>query len=257
MNIGAIVQARISSTRLPGKVLLPLEGKPVLWHVLKRLQYAKKVGTVVLATSDAPEDRKLKEIADALEVPAYFGSLEDVLSRYYYAAKQYNIDTIVRITADCPMIDPGVVDEVIRGFLDGGYDYYGLSGSFPDGLDTAVFSFALLEIMFNEAILPSDREHVGATFIRKNRGRFKIGGYEKFSGKGHYRWTIDEPADYEFLKKVFHDLYSPEKPFLYKDVLELLKKKPELQKINSKIIRNEGYLKSLKKDKEFDEKGKK
>ena len=157
MKIGAIVQARLSSARLPGKVVLPLVGKPVLWHVLHRLQYCKKLDIIVLATSTNEEDKALKNIADSLNIPTFFGDLEDVLSRYYHAAKKYQLDTIVRITADCPMIDPGIVDEVIDGFIKGGYDCYELYGAFPDGLDTSVFSFKALEMAFKEADLLSHR----------------------------------------------------------------------------------------------------
>ncbi len=248
---GAIVQARLSSTRLPGKVILPLEGKPVLWHVLNRVRCAKSLEVVVLATSASPEDVPLKAIADEFGIPTFFGSLNDLLSRYYHAALQYGVDPIVRVTADCPMIDPEIIDEVVRHFFDGNYDYFGLSGSFPDGLDTTVYSFKALQAAFNEARLPSEREHVGAGFFERNSERFKIGGYEKFSGKAHYRWTIDEAEDYEFLKVVFKALYAEGRPFSYRDVFDYLKRYPETQKINAHIVRNEGYLKSLREDEMF------
>jgi spore coat polysaccharide biosynthesis protein SpsF (cytidylyltransferase family) len=251
MKIGAIVQARLSSARLPGKVVLPLVGKPVLWHVLHRLQYCKKLDIIVLATSTNEEDKALKNIADSLNIPTFFGDLEDVLSRYYHAAKKYQLDTIVRITADCPMIDPGIVDEVIDGFIKGGYDCYELYGAFPDGLDTSVFSFKALEMAFKEADLLSHREHVGAGFFTRNKDRLKVGGYEKFKDKREYRWTIDEPADYKFLKMVFAELCREGEVFSYQDVFGLLKRRPELSEINSHIVRNEGFLKSLEKDKKY------
>jgi len=251
MKIGAIVQARLSSIRLPQKVILPLAGKPVLWHVLNRLQYCKELDTVILATSTHKEDRMLKDIADSLGVPTFFGSLGDVLSRYYHAASKYKLDVIVRITADCPMIDPGIVDEVIDGFIKGNYDCYELSGAFPDGLDTSVYSFKALETAFREAELPSFREHVGAGFFSGNKERLKIGGYEKFKDKGNYRWTIDEPADYEFLKEVFRELYKEGKIFSSQDIFELLSRKPQLLDVNSHIMRNEGLLKSLEEDKKY------
>jgi len=240
MNIGAIVQARLSSTRLPGKILLPLSGRSVLWHVLNRLKHATKLDIVVLATSDEPEDRELKKTADELDVPTFFGSLNDVISRYYHAAKEYDIDPIVRITADCPMIDPQIVDEVIDSFIASGYDYHGLAGNFPDGLDTEIASFGAVSAAFHEATLPSEREHFGE-FFRHNSNRFRLGEFKKFSDKGGYRWTIDELADYEFLQAVFKELYKEGEIFSYKDVFELLEKKPELAEINSHIIRNEGY----------------
>ena len=251
MKIGAIVQGRMSSNRLPGKVLLPLAGKPVLWHVLNRLKFCKTLDVIVLATSVSKEDRKLKKVADSLDIPTFFGSLDDVLSRYYLSAKKYKLDTVVRITADCPVIDPHIVDEVVRRFIKGGYDLYGISGNFPDGLDTSVLSFKAIEDAYKKTKLPSDREHVGTTFFRTHKDMFKTGGYEKFKDKGNYRWTLDEPEDYEFLKKVYEALYQEGELFFYQDIFKLLEKKPELMKINSFIGRNEGYAKSLKEDKKF------
>ncbi|MCK4752755.1 MAG: aminotransferase class III-fold pyridoxal phosphate-dependent enzyme [Planctomycetes bacterium] len=250
MNIGAIVQARLSSSRLPAKVLLPLAGKPVLWHVLNRLKHSKRLHTIVLATSTLPEDKKLKEVADEFGIPTFFGSLDDVLSRYYHASRQYKIDPVIRITADCPMIDPEIVDEVIEHFLEQPYDYYSLYGNFPDGLDTEIIKFDALRTAFEEAKLPSEREHIGE-FFKSNRDRFRTGVFEKFSDKSNYRWTLDEPEDNEFLKKVFGELYTEGEVFSYRDVFELLEKRPELLEINSHIIRNEGYQKSLQEDKKF------
>lgn len=250
MKIGAIVQARLNSKRLPGKVLLPLSGKPVLWHVLNRLRHAKTLETIVLATSNSPEDRMLKEVADELNIPTFFGSLDDVLSRYYNAAKEYGIDPIVRITADCPLIDPEILDETIEKYISGSYDWYGLKGAFPDGLDIDIFSFKAISIAFNEAKLNSEREHVGVGFFARNSQRFKIGGYEKFHDKGHYRWTLDEPKDYEFLKIIYSRLYREGSVISYRDVFDLLEKEPSLLSMNSHIVRNEGYLRSLKEDEE-------
>lgn len=249
--IGAIVQARLGSKRLQGKVMLPLAGEPVLWHVLKRLQYCRKLDIIILATSTNKEDRALKKIADELKIPTFFGSLNDVLARYYLAAKKYRLDAIVRITADCPVIDPFIIDEVVTGFLEGEYDCYQLAGAFPDGLDTCIITFDALEMAFKEAKLPSDREHVGTTFFRQNKDRFRIGDYEKFKDKENYRWTLDEPEDCEFLKIVFDELYEKEKIFTTQDIFRLLEKKPELARINSHIVRNEGYLKSIKEDQKY------
>lgn len=251
MKVGAIVQARLSSERLPKKVLLPLSGRPVLWHVLNRLQRCRRLDLVVLATSTKKEDKALKKISDSLSAPIFFGSLNDVLSRFYYAAKKYRFDAIVRVTADCPLIDPVIVDEVIEKFIEGGFDFYELCGEFPDGLDVSIFAFNALEYAFKNARMPSDREHVAAVFFRSNKGKLKVGGYEKFKEKGNYRWTLDEPRDYEFLQKVFAELYKENGTFYYQDVFDLLDRKPELAEINSGIIRNEGLLKSLEEDKQY------
>lgn len=250
-KIGVIVQARLSSVRLPNKVLLPLAGKPVLWHIFNRLSYCQKVDLIILATSTKKEDKQLKKIADLFTIPTFFGSLNDVLARYYQAAKKFRLNTIVRITGDCPLIDPEIVDEIIDKFYQKEYDYYGLSGSFPDGLDVTVYSFNALEKAYQEAKLPSDREHVGGTFFKQNKNRFKTGGYVKFKNMDHCRWTLDESKDYQFLKIIFANLYQENKIFLTKDILKLLKKNPQLKKINEHIIRNEGYLKSLIEDRKF------
>ena len=244
MKVVAIIQARMSSTRLPGKVLMPLAGKPVLAHVVQRTQACRKVDEVVVATSTDLSDDTIEQWCADNQVSYYRGSLNDVLDRYYYAAKLHGADAIVRITADCPAIDPHTVDEVIQGFIDGGYAFYGLSGEFPDGLDCTVFSFKAIEQAWREAKLPSEREHVGP-YIEKNPQLFKSGGLKKYTGLSHMRWTLDEPRDYQFLCQVFDQLVLQDKLFNAEDVLRILKDQPELQTINQTIVRNEGYLKSL------------
>lgn len=247
MKVIAIIQARMSSARLPGKVLMPLVGKPVLEHVVNRMQACKTISEVVVATSIDQTDDAIQAWCDQAAVSYYRGSLEDVLDRYYQAAKIYQADAIVRITADCPAIDPTIVDEVVTGFLAGGYEFYGLSGEFPDGLDCTVFAFSALERAWREARLQSEREHVGP-YIEKHPELFKSGGLQKFTGLSHHRWTLDEPRDYEFLQAIFAHLYRERTPFLASEVLSLLEEEPVLMGINSNIIRNEGYLKSLMKD---------
>ena len=244
MKVVAIIQARMSSTRLPGKVLMPLAGKPVLAHVVQRSQACRKVDEVVVATSTDLSDDAIEQWCAYNQVHCYRGSLNDVLDRYYQAAKLHGANVIVRITADCPAIDPHTVDEVIQGFIQGGFEFYGLSGEFPDGLDCTVFSFRAIEKAWQEAKLPSDREHVGP-YIEKNPQLFKSGGLKKYTGLSHMRWTLDEPRDYEFLSQVFDQLAHQEKLFTAEDVLALLHEHPEIQTINQTITRNEGYLKSL------------
>lgn len=250
-NIVAIIQARMSSTRLPGKVLMPLAGKPVLEHVVSRIRACKTITKVVVATSIDHADDAIQAWCEKEEVSHYRGSLEDVLDRYYQTAKIHKADAVVRITADCPAVDPTIVDEVVKDFLAGGYDYYGLSGEFPDGLDCTVFSFAALECAWREAKLKSEREHVGP-YIENHRELFKTGGLKKFAGLSHHRWTLDEPRDYKFLQAIFSRLYRAGAPFLAPEVLALLDKEPELMTINGNIVRNEGYLKSLAEDRRSD-----
>ena len=161
MKVVAIVQARMNSSRLPGKVMMQLVNKPVLEHVVERLSYCKLIEKIVVATSNESSDDQVKDYCVNNKIDFYRGSLVDVLDRYYHAAKIYNAKAILRITCDCPVIDPVVVDAVITGYLSGEYDSYGLGGKFPDGLDCTVYSFSSLEKAWQEARLKSEREHVG------------------------------------------------------------------------------------------------
>jgi spore coat polysaccharide biosynthesis protein SpsF len=246
----AIIQARMCSSRLPGKVLMDISGKSLLWHVINRIKHCEKVDTVVVATTNKPEDHAIIKLAAGAGVESFAGSEDDVLDRYYQAAKMFNADSIVRITADCPVIDPQIVDEVINEYLEKGYDICGLSGSFPDGLDVGIFSFETLEDAWTNAKLPSEREHV-CPYMLNHPERFKLGEYVKFKDFGHHRWTIDEENDLQFIREIYSRLYKPGKIFITDDILNLLEREPELVKINNGIIRNEGYIKSLKQDEEF------
>ena len=247
MKVVAIIQARMSSSRLPGKVLLPLVNKPVLAHIVERLSYCRMIHEVVVATSIEPSDDLIADYCRKSKVVFYRGSLEDVLDRYYQAAKIRDADVIVRITGDCPVIDPIVLDAVIAGFLSGDYDFYGLGGNFPDGLDCTVFSFSAIKTAWSDANLKSEREHVGP-YIENNPHLFKNGALELFQGLGHVRWTLDEPVDYELLVKIFDQLYRPNAPFLTHEILQLFQTQPKLLTINSQIVRNSGYKKSLRED---------
>jgi spore coat polysaccharide biosynthesis protein SpsF len=251
MNTVAIVQARMGSTRLPGKILKPLAGNPALWHLIERLRYSKRLQDIVIATTVNGEDDIVVELCKENQVKWFRGSENDVLDRYYQAAKAYDADPIVRITADCPVIDPVIVDEVIEGFFQGQYDVYGLGGEFPDGLDCVLYSFRVLEDLWKNTELPSDREHVGATYIKNHTEKYKIGTYEKFKGLSHHRWTLDEEADLLFLQAIYDRIYRQGQIFATQDILDLLEREPHLMEINSGIVRNEGYLKSLKEDERF------
>jgi len=244
MNVVAIIQARMSSSRLPGKVLMPLAGRPVLEHVVNRVKACRTISEVVVATSTDESDDAISSWGQEAGIPVYRGSLQDVLDRYYQAAKLFHADAVVRITADCPALDPSIVDEVVSGFLAGNYDFYGLGGEFPDGLDCTVFAFSALERAWKEAKLDSEREHVGP-YIENHPELFRNGAFYKFKGLGHHRWTLDEPRDYAFLQEIFSRLFQEGRQFSSGDVLELLEKEPELLGINNTIIRNEGYLKSV------------
>jgi len=250
MKATAIIQARMGSTRLPGKILEKLAGKTALEHLIERLGYARKLQQIVLATTLDPKDDVVEKFCTERNILCFRGSENDVLDRYYQAALRFGADPVVRVTADCPVIDPRIVDELIDGFKAGNYDVYGLGGEFPDGLDCTVFSFRALEKTWREANLPSEREHVGP-YMSHHPELFKNGAYIKYTGLAHHRWTLDEPRDLVFLQAIYERLYQPGKLFVTEDILELLAREPHLAAINSDIIRNEGYLKSLRKDAEY------
>jgi spore coat polysaccharide biosynthesis protein SpsF len=249
MRIVGIIQARMSSRRLPNKVLLPLAGEPVLAHVVKRTRACPLIDEVWVATSTEASDNPIEDWARGFGVRCARGSLNDVLDRYVQTARVAKADAVVRITADCPALDPQVLTEVLEEFSSGPYDLYGLSGEFPDGLDCSVFSIKALERAWAEAKLPSEREHVGP-YIEKHPELFRLGGLNKFDGMqmGHHRWTLDEPEDYELLTKIF-DSFAPGAIFRAEDILDLLRINPDWLKINKKIGRNEGYARSLQEDK--------
>lgn len=238
----------MSSTRLPGKVLLPLADKPVLHHVVSRIKKCRTINKVVVATSSDISDDVIQNYCEQSNIDFYRGHLSDVLDRYYQCAHMLNAHNIVRITSDCPAIDPIIVDAVVTGFLAGNYDYYGLSGEFPDGLDCEVISFAALHNAWENATLPSDREHVCPYLYSTAKNSFKIGGLEIFKKLGGIRLTLDEPSDYKLLKLIFEDLYHKNEIFLINDILDLLQKNPSWLNLNSSIIRNQGYEISLQND---------
>ncbi len=245
MSVVAIVQARMGSSRLPAKVLRPLAGEPVIGHVVKRLRHCRRLDGIVVATSTLPADDAIAQWCAAHEVACFRGSHEDVLDRYYQAALTHAVDVVVRITADCPLIDPEVVDEVVEKFFSGPYDSCWLGGEFPDGLDCQVFAFEAIARAWREATLPSEREHVGPFIEKTHAHLFNNAVLHKFTGLAHHRWTLDEPRDYDFLCAVFDRLQDGHRVFLTQDVLTLLQQEPGLMDINAQIPRNQGYQNSL------------
>lgn len=249
MAIHAIIQARTGSTRLPGKVLMELGGKPVLQNVIERVKRSKLIDSIVIATTKDRADAPIINIADTSRVEYFRGSTEDVLDRYFQAAKKFRSDQIVRITSDCPLIDPGVIDLVIKQHLSENNDYTSnaLIPSFPDGLDTEIFRFSVLEQSWREAKIPYQREHA-TQYITKNPQLFKLGNLLDKVDNSSKRWTLDELADYEFINIIYNELKHQGNTFTQNDVLKLLSRKPEIESINSHIGRNEGLLKSMRKD---------
>lgn len=240
----------MGSTRLPGKAMTDIFGKPMLWRVIERVKKAKKIDRVVVATTDKEEDQTIIKLAEKMGVESFAGSENDVLDRYYRAAKKYGAKIIVRITSDCPLIGPEIIDRAIKSFLESKVDYLStgrLKSTFPEGLDTEVFSFYALEKAWREAKLPSEREHV-TPYIWKNPRTFKIKTIKNDRDLSYMRWTVDEEKDLNFVREIYKRLYKKNKIFRTENILNLLKKEPELMEINKGIIRNEGYFKSLRED---------
>ena len=251
MKILAILQARMSSSRLPGKILKPILGKPMLTLQIERVLRARCIDSLIVATSTDPSDNPVEELCQDLGVECFRGSLDNVLDRYFQAAKHYKAQNLVRLTGDCPLADPDVIDEAIQYFLDHDFDYVTNGGdepTFPDGLDVEVLKFSALKAAWENATQPSDIEHV-TPYITKQPEEFKLGVFKGHPDRSHMRWTVDAPRDFEFVYRVYQELYPVNPQFGTDDILDLLQRKPEIGQINSDIERNEGLKKSLAIDK--------
>jgi spore coat polysaccharide biosynthesis protein SpsF len=246
----AILQARYSSSRLPGKVLKPILGKPMLLRQIERLSNSEMIDKLVVATSDDTSDDAIEKMCLNNNVEVFRGSLDNVLDRFYQCTKFYRPDHIVRLTGDCPLADWQIIDDMIQYYLDKKLDYMATSLKFPDGLDAEIMSFQALEEANEKALLPSEREHV-TQYINKRTDRFKNGIFKSNQDLSHLRLTVDEPEDFSLVEEVYRSLYNNNPFFLTHDVLELLEKNPDLVKINSSFARNEGLEESLQEDKEF------
>jgi glutamate-1-semialdehyde 2,1-aminomutase len=241
MNVVAIVQARMESTRLPGKIMSKLNETPLIGILLARLSCSKDVNKIVVATSTDPKNKKLKAYLDKQGFECYFGNQNDVLDRYYNVAKLHKADVVVRITGDCPVVDPKLVDEFIKIFLSEKLDYLSntIEPTYPDGLDIEVISFEALKDCFEKAESSYDREHV-TPFIKNNPKYLKknIKCYNDFS---KLRLTVDEPEDLLLLDKVLK-YFSKDVLFSWLQIIDLWKLKPEMFEINSMYLRNEGSI---------------
>jgi spore coat polysaccharide biosynthesis protein SpsF len=253
-NIVAIIQARIGSTRLPGKVLLKLGERTVLEQVIERVAAAGKVNRVIVATTDQPADLEIVKLCEKKGIGVFVGAENDVLDRFYQAAKLYQADHIVRITADCPLIDPAVINEVIEEHLNSKADYTAntIKETYPDGEDVEVFTFDVLKRVWQEARLASEREHV-TPYIRKHGELFKLISVEYPEDHSAKRWTLDNLEDYKFIKLVYDKLYKRQSLFGMSDVFNLLKDIDEMDAINQHLTRNSGYQKSLQEDVALDQ----
>lgn len=237
-KVVAIIQARMGSTRFPGKILKRVQGKTLLEIQLERLKHSTLIQQIVIATTTQEQDNLVVDLCKQLDIDFYRGSEEDVLSRYYEAAVAFKANVIVRLTSDCPLIDPIIVDEVISSYLSkiDSIDYVSntLERTYPRGLDTEVFSFKALEKTYKEAVLQSDREHVTA-YIYSNPNMFRIDQVKGRDDYGNFRWTVDTPEDFELIHRILKELYGDKKPFYMHDIIELLTRYPDWNDINAHI----------------------
>ncbi|MFH1451235.1 MAG: glycosyltransferase family protein [bacterium] len=238
MNIFAIVQARIGSTRLRGKVLMDISSRPMVWHVIDRLRTAKRITDVILAIPDTQENDVLADFAKNNQIKYFRGDENNVLSRYYAAAKEFNVDIVVRVTSDCPMIDPQIVDQVVEACLLPGVDFSSnfINRLFPRGADAEAFYFSALEKVWQEARETYQREHV-TPYIYENPQLFKIQSVEPKDELRNpdLRLTVDTQPDLDLAREIYKRLYIPGEIFSIEEVIALLDKEPQLKEINKEI----------------------
>ena len=236
MKIVAIVQARMGSSRLPGKVLKDLRGAAVLDRVLNRLGRSRLIQESLVATTVEPADDAIVEHCERTGRKVFRGSEQDVLDRYYQAAKYVNADVVVRITSDCPVIDPEVTDATVHAFLDRHADYASnvLVRTYPRGLDTEVMTVQALERAWRESNKPHQREHV-TPYIYENPSEFKLHGIENDTDCSRHRWTVDTPEDLELLRAIY-ERFGGRDDFGWREVLKLVESDPSLAEINRNIV---------------------
>lgn len=250
--IYAVVQARMGSSRLPSKVMLILCDRPVLWHVVNRVGKSQRIDRTIVATSGSKDNDVIREFCLDNGIECFSGNENDVLDRYYQAMKYAGVkddDLVVRITADCPLIDPVVIDEVIEHHLRKNADYTSncIEPTFPDGLDCEVFNASVLRQAWANARLQSEREHV-TLYIRNHPELFKVESYKANKDFSNLRWTLDEQEDYQLIEQIYCELYADNGEFGMQDILRLFEATPSLALVNSRYTRNEGLAKSLRED---------
>lgn len=238
MKIGAIIQARMGSTRLPEKVMKTLQGKTVLEHVIERVKQSKLIDEIIIATTAHERDAVIESEALRCGVKAFRGSEDDVLSRYYYAAKENNLDVVIRITSDCPLIDPRIINDIVFFYKTNNYDIITNAGSderkrtYPRGLDVEIFSFDILENAYNNASEKYQREHVTPYIYEVTQNKFF---YKNQNDYSKYRWTLDTEEDFELIKEIYKTLYKGVHDFYLDDIISLINEQPRLELINAHI----------------------
>ncbi|WP_430788226.1 cytidylyltransferase domain-containing protein [Virgibacillus flavescens] len=238
MKVAAIIQARMGSTRLPGKVLKKVLKKPLLAYQLERVQRSNYLNEILVATTDQNKDDAIVSFCQNYGLSVFRGSETDVLTRYYNAADYVKADVIVRLTSDCPLIDPNQIDKVIERYHSHNHPLQYVSNTLkrtlPRGMDTEVFSIQALQKAYEKAESKTDREHV-TRYIVNNPQLFKLSNVSNSINYSHHRWTVDTIEDFSLIKKIIETLYPAHPFFSLEDVIELLEKNPKWQLINSHV----------------------
>jgi spore coat polysaccharide biosynthesis protein SpsF len=237
-----IVQARMASTRLPGKIMKQVLDKALLEYQIERLRRVKQADKLVIATTDQGREQPIVALCKRLGTDCFQGSENDVVSRYYGAATKYGADIVVRITSDCPLIDPAVVDGVIEHFQRHHSEVDYVSNSFPEltyprGMDTEVFSYRALKEAYQEAVDQPEREHV-TIFIKRRPERYRIANLPYRQDVSRHRWTVDTPEDLELITRILTAIYPNNPRFTLEDCLDLLERHPEWKRINAQVQQN-------------------
>ncbi len=241
MRLLAVVQARLGSSRLPGKVLLPVNDKPMLAAMLRRVRAAQLPFELCVATTNAPEDDPIVELCASLHVRCFRGHSTDLLERHYMAAREVCADAIAKIPSDCPLIDPAVIERVLSHYVKNANDFDYVSNlhpaTYPDGNDVEVMGFDVLQAAYREARRPFEREHT-TPYLWERPERFRIGNVVWETGLDYsmsHRFTLDYLEDYQFIKAVFYELGGSSTPFTLSDILRLLEQKPEIAQLNARF----------------------
>ncbi len=258
----AIIQARMSSVRLPRKVLRKIGNEPMLYHVINQVRGSKLIRDVIVVTTTMPQDDAIVKYCKKNNIKYFRGSSADLLDRYYKCAKKFGIDPIVRITSDCPLIDPRVVDKAITKFLKGSFDYVAnnlekYNGkrdnspcNFPEGMTVEASSFEAVEHAGKEAKKPSEREHV-FPYVQFNPKLFRVSNFKYPRDLSYIRCTVDRLDDLEFVAELFKRFSKKKKFIEIKDIVKIVRKEPDLVKMNNRIAFDEGYKKSLTDDRKM------
>ncbi|MGA6988215.1 MAG: glycosyltransferase family protein [Terriglobales bacterium] len=250
MRTVAIIQARMGSNRLPGKVLMPILGKPMLGHIVDRVRTVPSIDQVVVAVPNDGANEVLRRFCADSKITHFAGSETDVLDRYYRAAQQFEADPVIRITADCPIADPQLIEKLIQRYKSCGYDHIGVAagagadridkGRYPDGLDAECFGFSALDQAWHAATDPRDREHV-TRYIWNNKQIFRCGDLTADVVYPKLRLTVDHAEDFALVSKIYESLYSERSPFLLSDVMNFLERNPRLVQVNRKWTEADNY----------------